>query len=335
LAAAAKQTGFAWAGLALSLGVVQAASLPRHCSRLARQVVTFVLGFCLIATAVVVWDWVRIVRGGAGFWQSGVESFGGLRLIWTHELGPRLRGWARFLYLAFASPVLAGVLLIGLPALVGNRIWRGDRAPQALLELLIAFFCLTYLLVHWLLAFPVWDRYLLPLVPLLAVLVACLVSLLARTLPGVAVRRAVWIVCQLSLVATLALPAADASRSRYPVGGDHGAYDGVDQVATFLRALPEGAVVYHHWLGWHFRYHLFPATVYLAYWPTPEWLAQDVRAFGSHGPRYISFPSWERPERVQHALASVGYGLEPVLETRRRDGTWSIAVYRILKAGEL
>ena len=120
-----------------------------------------------------------------------------------------------------------------------------------------------------------------------------------------------------------------AAQSRYLVGGDHGAYDGIDQVAAFLRAQPEGAVVYQHWLGWHYAYHLFDAPVYLAYWPTPAWLARDVLAFGGREPRYVTFPSWESSARVERALAGVGYGLEPVLTTTRRDGTLSFTVYHI------
>ena len=334
LSGAAKQTGFVWVPLALALAVVQACQHPLRTSRPAHQVGRFLLRFCLVLVPVAAWDAVRVACGAGSFWISGVASFGGLRLIWPHELGPRLRGWARFSYFVFASPVLAGVLVVGLPALVGARIRRAARTQQAFVDLLLVLFSLAYLLVHWMLAFPVWDRYLFPLAPVLAVLVARLVSLLIGRVTPAAVRRSLGVVGQLSLVALLTLPAINAARSRYPVGGDHGAYDGVDQVAAFLCTLPEGAVVYHHWLGWHLRYYLFRAPVYLAYWPAPAWLAQDVRAFGGHEPRYIAFPAWEQPARVLHALAGVGYGLEPVVETVRRDGAPSITVYRITRTGD-
>ena len=90
---------------------------------------------------------------------------------------------------------------------------------------------------------------------------------------------------------------------------------------------PEGAVVYQHWLGWHYAYHLFDAPVYLAYWPTPARMARDVLTFGGGEPRYVTFPSWESSARVERALAGVGYGWEPVLTTTRRDGTLSFTVY--------
>ena len=88
-------------------------------------------------------------------------------------------------------------------------------------------------------------------------------------------------------------------------------------------------MIYQHWLGWHYDDYLFDAPVYVAYWPTPAWLAQDVRAFGGREPRYITFPSWESPARVKGALTRVGYELAPVLTTTRRDGTRSFTVYHI------
>jgi len=176
---------------------------------------------------------------------------------------------------------------------------------------------------------------LLPLVPVLAVLLSRILSLLASYVrlaiphPPLAIRHSLFAIRNLSFVILLALPAFNAAHSRYPVGGDHGAYDSIDEVAAFLRGLPEGTVVYQHWLGWHYDYYLFDAPVYLAYWPTPAWLAQDVQAFGTTEPRYVGFPSWESPARVEWALGSVGYGLEPVLTTTRRDGTLSFTVYHI------
>jgi hypothetical protein len=174
----------------------------------------------------------------------------------------------------------------------------------------------------------VWDRYLLPLVPVLTVILGRILALLASYLQE---RIAHWslVVVHWSLFVCLALPAFNAAHGRYPVGSDHGAYDGIGKVAVFLRGLPEGTVVYQHWLGWHYDYYLFDAPVYLAYWPSPAWLARDVQAFGAREPRYVAFPSWESPARVEQALAGVGYELEPVLTTTRRDGTLSFTVYHI------
>jgi len=310
------------------------------------HLVTLVCNFSLVVLLVFAWDAVRVRQGAESFWRMGVTGYGGLRLIWPRELWVRLRGWVGLTRYFFVSPVVNGALLVGLPMLV----WGGMHPPNSrfqipglgrytrgsFIDLLLVSFSLVYFLLHWLWAFPVWDRYLLPLVPVLALLLGRILflcvscarpatrnfgSLLNSSLPAI---------CCSALVVFLALPAWNGAHSRYPVGGDHGAYDGIDEVVAFLRDLPEGAVVYQHWLGWHYDYYLFDAPVYLAYWPTPAWLAQDVRAFGAREPRYITFPSWESSARVERALAGVGYGLFPELTTTRRDGTPSFTVYHIV-----
>jgi hypothetical protein len=238
----------------------------------------------------------------------------------------------------FVSPVVNGLLLAGLPMLVWRGAVQRRHARASLVDLLLVSFCLIYSLFLCLWAFPVWDRYLLPLVPLLALLlarisgfpVAGIEAMIRRPrLPTCRLPRAVRRLSLAVLLSLLSLPAWNAAHSRYPVGGDHGAYDGINEVAEFVHSLPEGTVVYQHWLGWHHSYYLFDSPVYLAYWPTPSWLAQDVRAFGVREPRYITFPSWESSTRVARALADVGYGLEPVLTTTRRDSTPSFTVYCI------
>jgi hypothetical protein len=224
--------------------------------------------------------------------------------------------------------------LLGLLPLLRDALLRYPRAHRSWNDLLLLAFSLIYLLFHWLIAFPVWDRYLLPLLPVLAVLLVRGSVRVLRWIPRVQWMRPV-VVSALLVALCLALPALRASASGYPIGGGYNPYDGIEQVAAFLRQLPEGAVVYQHWLGWHYAYYLFDAPVYVAYWPTPAWLARDVRAFGAREPRYITFPAWESSGRVGHALRGVGYELEPVLKTRRRDGTLSFTVYRISPQGDV
>ncbi len=290
--------------------------------------------FSLVVGLVFTWDAARVAQGAESFWRIGVTGYGGLRMIWPQELWPRLRGWSGLMRYFFVSPVVNCALLVGLPALAWNALTR-RRTRESFADPLLISFSLIYLLLHWLWAFPVWDRYLLPLVPILAILLAYLFIFLASHVQlairhsQFATRYSLFAIRYSLLFILLAWPAWNAAHSCYPVGGDHGAYDGINQVAAFLSHLPEGSVVYQHWLGWHYEYYLFDAPVYLAYWPTPAWLARDVQAFGAQEPRYITFPSWESPARVERALTGVGYELAPALTTTRRDGTPSFTVYRV------
>lgn len=331
LSFATKRTGLVWLPLVVLLHIASCKSASWQVGKLqVANTISLLIRFLLVMGLIFAWDAVRQARGAESFWRVGVAGYGGLRLVWPHELWTRLRGWIGLARYLFASPIVNGVLLLGLPVLV----WNGVQSPKfgrytrgSFADLLLIFFSLVYFFLHWLWAFPVWDRYLLPLAPVLAILLGRVISLIASYLQSVT--NLSFIICHLSFIFCLSLPALDAARSRYPIGGDQGAYDGIDQVAAFLSELPEGSVVYHHWLGWHYHYHLFDAPVYLAYWPTPAWLARDVRAFGAREPRYVTFPSWESSARVEWALAGVGYGLEPVLTTTRRDGALSFTTYHI------
>ena len=282
----------------------------------------------LVILLVFGWDGIRVAHGADSFWRVGVAGYGGLRLIWPQELWERLRGWVGLMRYLFASSLVNGALLVGLPVLLWRAVTHRRHTREALTDLLLISFLLTYFLLHWLWAFPVWDRYLLPLAPVLSLLLARTLTIFASHFRSLIAHRS-WLIANCSLFILLILPAWNAAHSRYPVGGDHGAYDGIDEVAAFLRDLPAGAVVYQHWLGWQYAYYLFDGPVYLAYWPTPTWLAQDVQVFGATDLRYITFPSWESSARVERALADVGYGLAPVLTTTRRDGTHSFTVYHV------
>jgi hypothetical protein len=365
---ATKQAGLAWVPVALGLSLTQGPNLKSQISNLKsrtpnRSHSTLVIGhwslvighwplaighwslficFSLVVGLMWAWDVVRMAQGAQSFWRMGITAYGSLRPIWPHELWTRLRGWLELARYFFVSPVVNSTLLAGLPLLLWSAIRHRRYTQGALADLFLGSFLLVYSLLHWLWAFPVWDRYLLPLVPVLAILLGRTLALFASALQSKASRvpslarhssfvprPSSLIILHWSLVILLVLPAWNATHSRYPIGGDHGAYDGIDKVAAFLRRLPEGTVVYQHWLGWHYDDYLFDAPVYVAYWPTPAWLAQDVRAFGGREPRYVTFPSWESPARVERALTGVGYELAPVLTTTRRDGTPSFTVYHI------
>jgi 4-amino-4-deoxy-L-arabinose transferase-like glycosyltransferase len=338
MALATKQTALVWLPLVLALQIVNAARKTPIFPQLLRRCGYTLFGILLVVGLVFAWDRVRVAQGAESFWRLGVTRYGGLRVIWPQELRARLQGWIGLMRYLFVSPVVNSLLLAGLPVLVWRGAVQRPHARESLVDLLLTSFCLVYSLFLCLWAFSVWDRYLLPLVPLLALLLARIFGFLVARIevmirkPGLPSSRFSRAVCRLSLVvflSLLSLPAWNAAHSRYPVGGDHGAYDGIDEVAGFVHGLPEGTVVYQHWLGWHHSYYLFDSPVYLAYWPTPSWFAEDVRAFGVREPRYITFPSWESSMRVAQALAGVGYGLEPVLTTTRRDNTPSFTVYRI------
>lgn len=318
---ATKQTGLAWLPLVLGIAAIRE-------GRAASQVGVLIGGYLIPVGLIVAWDGARVAQGADSFWSAGVVGYGGLRLIWPHELWPRLRAWMEAAACLFGSPAANAFLIIGSGVLLWTAVFRRPGIRSALSDLLLISFSLIYFWLHWLVAFPTWRRYLLPLLPVLAILLSrSFVELALWRAAGHRVwqRRALGI---LILVAVLVVPAGEAAAGRSPVAQERAPYAGVEQVTAFLSDLDEGSVVYHHWLGWHYRYALFDAPVYLAFWPTPAWLARDVQAFGGTVARYMAFPPWESAERVAQHLQEVGYRLDAVKELPQ-DGAGSFVIYRI------
>jgi 4-amino-4-deoxy-L-arabinose transferase-like glycosyltransferase len=300
-----------------------------------RMAVSFLFGLGLAVAMVGTWDQIRVVNGSLhGFWDQGVDSYGGLRLVLPGEVRPRLQGWAHLGGYIFSEPWLAVLVLAGAGALLSYDLTKLRRTWAALADVLLISFACFYLFLCWLVAFPLWDRYLLPLVPVAALLMGRIVAVLHRQwCHRKRVRRQqsrILVAAFLSAVlAVLAISGLSAANGRVPVGGDHGAYDGLQEVADYLRGLPPGTVLYDRWLSWHYDFYLYDALLYRAGFPSPEWLAADAAVFLDGRPRYLVLPNWESPVRLQRALAAENLTMSPVLVTHRRDGVTSFVVYEI------
>jgi hypothetical protein len=183
--------------------------------------------------------------------------------------------------------------------------------------------------VHWLVGFQVWDRYLLGLVPLVALLVARAWVAVGRALPANRWRRAYTGLLLVVIVLGLLQPVALATQSQLPVGGDHGAYDGIDELAAYMRAqAPPGSVLYHYWLGYHYRFYLYGAPLRLHWYPDLDDLVRDAYIYRRE-PRFIAFPSFRDSQTIRLGLEEAGFSLVPIYEAQRRDGTSSFRLYRL------
>ncbi len=325
LSFAAKQTGLVWLPLSLSLLVFLSDSSDNGRSLF----LDYVACWALVVGLVFAWDGVRVLRGAGSFWQAGVVGYGGLRLTRAQELLPRVQAWLSMMRYLFASSVVNALLMVGLPALVMSAIIRSPQRRNPQVDVLLASFVVAYALLKWLVAFPIWDRYLLPLLPLLAVALGRSVQWAANRI-GLAMAWQQLGVAGL-LVAVLLGPAVEARAGQYPVGREQAVYQGFEEVTSFLAQRPAGSVVYHHWLGWHYRYGLWGVPVHLSYWPNPAWLARDVQAFGDREPRFVAFPGWESSARLERYLGDVGYTLNPVLTVADEDGAVTFILYQLAR----
>ncbi len=330
LAAATKQSMLAFAPLVIGLGMVRSAGARTRLRDMLSWLLWFALGLGVVGGLAAGWDALR----GTSFWAAGVAVNNPGRLARSTEVWTRAHGWLDWAHYMAASPVVSGAVLALLAALIPLELRERTRGSAGSLVLLAM--ALAYAALLWLVAFPLLDRYLLPLVPLLALLSAHALALITQRVAawrGWPRTLAAW-GPGLLIVAALARPAVLAAQSAYPVGGDHGAYDGIDAAAAYLRTLPPGSVVYHDSLGWPLAYYLLDAPLYVAPFGSPGGLAADLTTFGCGGVmRTLILPAWESHTEPLAAVRAAGCHVAPAFEAVDRRGKTSFTIYRIGPGG--
>ncbi len=165
-------------------------------STIPRRLLAAALGFAAVFAPLVWWDSLRWASRPS-FWDRGLTTYGGLALAPLAWWPERAVDWGRQLGYLFGLPAVSA-LLLGLAAVPGlragtellrNRQTPSEEVPQTITEsphhlvtvspchrvtvdLLLTAYVLGYLALHFLFTFQPWDRYLLPLLPLVAVLAA-------------------------------------------------------------------------------------------------------------------------------------------------------------------
>jgi len=318
----------------------------------AQRLLLAVVGFAIPFALVTWWDSARWeVR--PGYWRQSALSYGGLAWAEPSRWGARALEWGSWARYLVGSPLLYLLLLAGTlvpcvswlarlarPGRCGSArsspgfsrfgTFSGAARPAKALtpdrwaDTVLAGYALAYVGFHTVLQFSVWDRYLLPLAPLAALLLARTVergaAWLARGGAGPRLRA----LCLWAVVALALVSGGRAALSGYPVGGEHWAYQGLDRVVAYLveNAAPDAAV-YHHWLRWHYTFYLYDTGFELRWWESAEHLAREARRTPDRE-QYLVLPGWGALDP-----SSEGVVLEPVYETQRRDGSTSFRVYRV------
>ncbi len=325
----------------------------------------FGLGFLAAVAPAILWDLARSQR--PGFLQQSAISYGGPAWVAPSRWPERGQRWADLLWYVTASRPLNFLLMIGVPLLLLYGAWLvvgalarpkaqvcGEMRPatpiadssfsrqegEAVIDLTFAGFGLLFLALHLVLNFQVWDRYLLGLVPIVLLLLArvlwrtCdgLVALASVLLPPIRGKAGMGVVLAVFLAVTLYRPAQDAANSRFPIGGDQGAYQGIEAVADYFRGnVGAGATLYQRWLGWHLAFYMFNYPYDFQWYDSPRQLADHAARVT--GPRYLVAPSWKSVTEEKAALAERGLSLHTVYRAYRHDGSVSFTVYRVEGTG--
>jgi 4-amino-4-deoxy-L-arabinose transferase-like glycosyltransferase len=293
-----------------------------------RQWGLWLAGFLPVLLTMAIWEFNR--SGVPVIWSNQIGNFGGLRIIFSWEILPRLSSWISQWQMAYGSSILLGLFVLSVLMLSSNAIVR--RTDTSFADLLLISYILVYLILHWLIAVPVWDRYLLPLMPLAAILLARGLKVMWNWIDEwlssywQEKSRYVfwWVILPLVLAILLfsQIPIVNSARfGKLPLGGQPTADQGAWQIAEFLADEPYGTVLYDHWYSWQWRYHLFDKGVYVSWFPHPTALAEDLGAFGdSGGARYIVLPNAAGALPVQRAINDAGFKIKEELRTDNRPG---------------
>lgn len=288
-----------------------------HTSKLTRDLVwQWIRSVVFILILITLWD---ISGKPIGIWKAGEENYLPKRLIAFDELWPRLKGWGAWIgyllphWLILIAGAVCAVVASGRTRYsaslqgksVGTAYMPSARSIKSVLAL--SGFCLIYLLIHGLIPFSIYDRYLLMLVPLVAIICAWGIAALfpKRTTIGIGL---------LILLVSLS-PAWRAGQGKTPIVSDRGVHTGIDHLAEVINHEYGGEVFYDHWLDWELRYYLTADPQVIVVWfPTPELLIEFARKEGVT--RYFVAPQdkaalWIAPIEQQ------GFHIEKVYDDGR------------------
>jgi len=268
------------------------------------------------------WEWERL-RGVTSTVTMGFVHYGGISLLPPARWGSRLFSWAEVAAASWGGTMVLATVL-GL-AIVGGVCAFAGRERLNLRQRRVTLWLWAWSvgvgILYMVITIASWDRYLLTAAPIWAVLTAR---------GWRAVEQKGHTLLSRLFVVLLLWVGVQSGRAAYPVGGDHGAYDGIGAVSAYIMAeLPRGGVVYHHWLGWHYGFYLFGAPYDYRWWPDAAWLARD--AVREPVPKVLVFQGWRERERqtVLTALVRAHVPVKVVARIYGRDGGLRFWIYML------
>lgn len=255
-----------------------------------------------LGAALLIWDGAR--PEASIFAQAAVNNLPETWLVEPALWRPRLEHWlGRGLWL-LGPPLATGALLLGAAFVSASRWGRGASRNRALrVERVLLLYIVGFLGAQVVLPFNLYDRYLLLILPPLVLLVA---GSLARA--RIAAARGQGL--RFGLAALIAAGGLWSLNAGWTVGGDPGAYEGIDALAGHLNAKPVATVIYDPWLGWELGYYL--GTWHdkrRAHYPTAAALAAGALALDETGDRYFVAPVDQPHGEWLAALDEAGFGV--------------------------
>ncbi len=255
-----KQTGLLYLPLVVGMVWICQSDSWRQDIRL------WVRGLLSISLPILIWDGMRMMWAPS-FWYAGFDHYAPLRIISGVDLGPRLAAW-----LPLYSAALGGGLgWAAWGALLLAAGWVRRQTPLTREDCWISLsliWAVGYALLHWLLTFNPWIRYLLPLTPILVLSTIWAWKTLWSAAQSPWHRLCLGLLL-LGMLLSVASGWHDGWHGMLPGMQDNPGVAGLPEaLARLLSAAPHDSVILHRELSWHFLFYLFdhpaPARVWFA-----------------------------------------------------------------------
>jgi 4-amino-4-deoxy-L-arabinose transferase-like glycosyltransferase len=225
------------------------------------------------------WDQARVSNGATvtGFWaQAAANNLTDATFAPPQDWPARALLWMRYAADFFVIVMLTAV-----------GFWTGLSArPRRLLWLVLAY-AAGYSVLHIVGALNIYQRYLLPLLPLYAILM------------GLSPQRRYTTRWRVALDVLMGIALLSLTLRFGNIGEGTAAYQGIDRAAAYLDSRTLGAIVYDRWLGWPLDYYLGQWTdKRRVYYPTPPELVAGALCQPDRAPRYFITPDDSAAARI-------------------------------------
>lgn len=272
-----------------------------------QRIVIFTLSLLVGIGFLLLWDSLRPET--SLFTLGSINISQGRFITPPQEWIPRLQEWLRIGDNLLGWGWFTAVLIL---ASIFGVIRRKSWLDWCIMAMIIGFFTL-----HWIAAFWTFDRYLLPLVPLFALLIACMYQELAHSQSRSRLLTVIFAICLLVYGATARHdPRADAFHGE--------TQSALIDLGNYLNAKPLGTIIYDRWMGWELGYYIGAwSDKRRVYYPEPTQQASEALLNPDRAPRYLVAPANRDSEAWLMSFARVGF---TVCVDYSRDG---FAVYHL------
>ena len=275
-------------------------------------------GLALSVLPILYWDSLRWAVAPSP-WDLGARNYSSLALLPIDQWGDRIARVADLLWYLTASHIV-WMALIAACVLVVVNVGRTELSlskRDSVLAILLFGWIAAYWGIHAVFSLPVWDRYFLPLAPAFALLCGWLGARILA--PG----SNLWRRAAVGVLIVFLLPGAvQSARGEFPIGSDHGAYDGLRETSAWLDShSPPGAVLYHQALSWHYQFYFFenPRDYTVRWVANPVALADDA-AKRPQSAKFVIAPAWQPLKNFHPHLAT----RELALVERAKEGQFTV-----------